>query len=283
MRLASYRVGKTESFGIINSRGIIDLGRRLEGHCTNLRSFLAAPDFSAVRGRCEQEDVDYTFSDICWLPVIPVPGQILCVGLNYRAHAAEVGRPMEAHPVIFLRVASSQIGHLEPIVRPKVSELLDYEGELAVVIGKPGRYIEQCDVSHHIVGYSIYNDVSVRDWQRHTHQYTPGKNFPGTGAFGPWMVTPDEVPELGNLEIRTRVNGQTVQDAPLTDMIFSVDEIVSYISNFTELMPGDVILTGTPAGVGSMRKPQLWLKPGDVVEVEISGIGVLRNLVIQEE
>jgi len=283
MRLASYRIGGTASFGVVVASGIIDLGRRLEGRCTDLRDFLMLGDPSVARESSMQGQIDYEVSEISWLPVIPVPSQILCVGLNYRAHAAEIGRKMEAHPVIFLRVAASQVGHMAPIIRPKVSSELDYEGELAVIIGRRGRHIVRTEAFGHIAGYSIYNDASLRDWQRHTHQYTPGKNFPGTGAFGPWIVTADEIPEPSALEISTRLNGRTVQHAPLTDLIFPIDEIVSYLSSFTELLPGDVILTGTPAGVGSMRKPPLWLKPGDTVEVEISRIGTLRNPVIQEE
>jgi 2-keto-4-pentenoate hydratase/2-oxohepta-3-ene-1,7-dioic acid hydratase in catechol pathway len=217
------------------------------------------------------------------LPVIPNPARIICIGINYVAHRQETGRPEVAHPTIFLRFPSSQTGHNTALVRPKVTENLDYEGELAVIIGKPGRYIAEHDAMHHIAGYACYNDASVRDWQRHTSQFIPGKNFPATGGFGPWMVTPDEVPDLPTRRLQTRLNGDIVQEAPLRDMIFNIAQLIAYCSSFTPLEPGDVIVTGTPGGVGERRTPPLWLQPGDVVEVEIDGIGILRNSVEQED
>jgi 2-keto-4-pentenoate hydratase/2-oxohepta-3-ene-1,7-dioic acid hydratase in catechol pathway len=221
-------------------------------------------------------------SDAIWRPVIPNPDKILCVGLNYRTHILEVGRKLEDHPVIFLRLASSQVGHLQPILRPRVSEELDYEGELAVIIGHGGRHIRSERALKHVGGYSIYNEASIRDWQRHTHQFTAGKNFPATGAFGPWMVTSDDIPDPGVLHLTTRLNGRTMQDSGIDDLLFSVSDLIAYISTFTELVPGDVIVTGTPGGVGGLRKPPVWMKPGDKVEVEISGIGTLCNPIAQE-
>jgi 2-keto-4-pentenoate hydratase/2-oxohepta-3-ene-1,7-dioic acid hydratase in catechol pathway len=224
----------------------------------------------------------YPTSDVEWLAVIPNPDKILCVGLNYEMHRQETGRSVVENPTIFARYANSQIGHMAPIVRPKVSSDLDYEGELAVIISKPGRYISRENALEHVAGYSIYNDGSVRDFQRHTHQFTPGKNFPDTGAFGPWMMTPDELGDLDPLRIQTRLNGEVVQDATFAMMIFDVARIIEYCSSFTRLEAGDVIATGTPGGVGAKRNPPLWMKPGDIVEVEIDKLGILRNPIGQE-
>jgi 2-keto-4-pentenoate hydratase/2-oxohepta-3-ene-1,7-dioic acid hydratase in catechol pathway len=186
------------------------------------------------------------------------------------------------NPTVFTRFANSQTGHLSPIIRPRVSHDLDFEGELAVIIGKPGRYIARSDAWDHVAGYACYNDGSVRDFQRHTHQFTPGKNFPGTGAFGPWMMTTDEFSFRGSQRLQTRVNGQVVQEATFDQMIFDVPRMIEYCSTFTRLEPGDVIATGTPGGVGAKRTPPLWLKPGDTVEVEIDDLGILRNGVADE-
>jgi 2-keto-4-pentenoate hydratase/2-oxohepta-3-ene-1,7-dioic acid hydratase in catechol pathway len=221
-------------------------------------------------------------SEVVWRPVIPNPDKILCVGLNFLEHIREVGKKIEDYPLIFLRMTSTQVGHLQPIIRPRVSENLDFEGELAVIVGEGGRHITKENALGHVAGYSIYNDASVRDWQKHTTQYTPGKNFPSTGGFGPWLVTADEIPDPTKLHLTTRLNGEIVQDSGLDDLRFSIPEIISYLSIFTELLPGDVIITGTPKGVGAARKPPLWMKPGDTVEVEISSIGKLRNPVVQE-
>lgn len=197
-------------------------------------------------------------------------------------HIREVGKKVEDYPLIFVRLTSTQVGHLQPIIRPNASDHLDFEGELAVIIGKPGRHIAKENALQHVAGYSIYNDASVRDWQRHTTQYTPGKNFPSTGGFGPWMVTTDEIPDPTKLRLTTRLNGDLVQNSGLDDFRFSIPEIIAYLSTFTQLLPGDVIITGTPKGVGAGRTPPLWMKPGDRVEVEITSIGKLVNPVAQE-
>lgn len=189
---------------------------------------------------------------------------------------------MVEHPTIFARFANTQTGHGTDIVRPRVSTELDFEGELAVIIGKAGRYIARERAFDHIFGYACYNDASVRDWQYHTHQFTPGKNFPRTGSFGPWLVTSDEFQDITARGITTRLNGETVQQAKLGEMIFDIPTLVEYCSSFNQLEPGDVIVTGTPGGVGVKRTPPLWMKSGDVVEVEIDGIGVLRNGIADE-
>lgn len=280
MRFSSFVHAGRASWGLVSGDTVADLGQASD--CADLRS--------AISWRRLQELADlapkvphYDLADIEWLPVIPNPDKILCVGLNYEEHRRETGRVEVANPTIFGRFANSQTGHLAPIAQPRVSSKLDYEGELAIVIGRPGRYIDAADAANHIAGYSLYNDVSVRDYQAHTHQFTPGKNFPGTGAIGPWLMTPDEMGPIGPQRIQTRVNGEAVQSATFEQMIFDIGRIVAYCSQFTRLEPGDVIATGTPGGVGAKRNPPLWLKPGDRVEVEIDGLGILANPIVAEQ
>jgi 2-keto-4-pentenoate hydratase/2-oxohepta-3-ene-1,7-dioic acid hydratase in catechol pathway len=281
MKLASFSVHNRATWGAVHSPSVIDLGAVLAQSYPDLKSWIA-------RGAAEAlEDASataprYSMEEISWLPVIPNPGKILCVGLNYELHRKETGRAVVEHPTIFARFANTQTGHLTDIVRPRVSTHLDFEGELAIIIGKAGRYIERDRAMEHIAGFACYNDASVRDWQYHTQQFTPGKNFPRTGSFGPWMVTPDAFPGLAMRGITTRLNGEMVQQAKLGDMIFDLPTLVEYCSSFNPLAPGDVIVTGTPGGVGVKRTPPLWVKPGDVVEVEIDGIGVLRNGIADE-
>lgn len=281
MRFATFQIEGVTSWGVIEGQEAVDLGAVLRHRYPDLKSVIAAGALgeaaSAATGAPRRP-----LSAVTWLPVLPNPDKILCVGLNYETHRKETGRAEVDHPTIFARFANSQIGHGADIVRPRLSHELDFEGELAVIIGKPGRHIAREDAFGHVAGYACYNDGSVRDFQRHTHQFTPGKNFPGTGAFGPWMMTPDELGELGGLRLQTRVNGQVVQDATFAQMIFDVPRIIAYCSAFTRLEPGDVIATGTPGGVGAKRTPPLWLKPGDSVEVEIDRLGTLRNGVVDE-
>ena len=281
MKFATFKANETTTWGLIDGDEAIDLGTTLRDRYPDLKSVIAS---NALHEAAEQVGGSqrYPLSGVEWLPVIPNPDKILCVGLNYEMHRKETGRAEVDNPTIFTRFANSQTGHLANIVRPRVSHELDFEGELAIIIGKAGRYISKADAWDHIAGYACYNDGSVRDFQRHTHQFTPGKNFPDTGAFGPWMMTPDELGELGPLRIQTRVNGQVVQDATFEQMIFDIPRIIEYCSSFTRLEPGDVIATGTPGGVGAKRTPPLWLKPGDTVEVEIDRLGTLRNGIADE-
>jgi 2-keto-4-pentenoate hydratase/2-oxohepta-3-ene-1,7-dioic acid hydratase in catechol pathway len=216
---------------------------------------------------------------IQFLPVIPAPGKIFCVGHNYEAHRIETQRDPTQHPLLFMRVAESQTAHRQSILMPAESSQLDYEGEIAVVIGKAGRRIREADAWEHVAGYSAYNDGSVRDWQKHTLQFTAGKNFSGTGSFGPWMVTRGEIADGEELTLETRLNGQVMQHTTTASMIFSIPVLIEYISAFTSLQPGDVIVTGTPGGVGVKRTPPVWMKPGDQVEVEVSKVGVLFNTI----
>ncbi len=281
MKLASFQIGNSNTWGVIEGDEALDIGSVLGDRFPDLKSVIAADALSAVRDAVSKANRT-PLADITWLPVIPNPDKILCIGLNYEMHRKETGRAEVDNPTVFGRFANSQTGHLSNIVRPKVSTHLDFEGELAIIIGKPGRYITQADAWSHIAGYACYNEGSVRDFQRHTHQFTPGKNFPQTGGFGPWMMTPDELGDVAPLRLQTRVNGQVVQDATIDQMIFDIPRQIEYCSSFTRLEPGDVIATGTPGGVGAKRTPPLWLKPGDTVEVEIDRLGVLRNGVADE-
>lgn len=280
MKLSTVTIAGRVTWGLIEGDTFHDVGSVLANRFLDLKAAIAAglDGVAAAKGAAPAVPV----SEVVWLPVILAPDKILCVGLNYEMHRQETGRSEVENPTIFARYANSQIGHLAPIVRPKVSTELDYEGELAIIIGKPGRYITREAAIGHVAGYACYNDGSIRDFQRHTHQFTPGKNFPGTGAFGPWMMTPDELGELADLRIRTRLNGEVVQDAQFNQMIFDIPRLIEYCSTFTRLEPGDVIVSGTPGGVGAKRKPPLWIKPGDIVEVDIEKLSVLRNPIVDE-
>jgi 2-keto-4-pentenoate hydratase/2-oxohepta-3-ene-1,7-dioic acid hydratase in catechol pathway len=195
----------------------------------------------------------------------------------------EMGRDLPPHPVVFVRFASSLVGHGEPLIRPVASEQLDFEGELAVVIGKRARHVSRDSALEYVAGYSCFNDGSVRDFQRHSGQFTPGKNFVGSGSFGPWLVTRDEIPDPAALKLETRLNGELVQSESTGELLFSISALIEYMSIWTTLEPGDVIATGTPGGVGAGRTPPLWMQAGDSVEVEISGIGCLSNVVVDED
>ena len=279
MRIASYLVDRRASFGLVRPDGIIDLGVSND-QCPydDLLSVLQADDVRGV-GRYAATGRQLQPADVRFLPVIPSPAKIICAGVNYRAHADEAAAAPPEYPVIFTRFADTQVGHDEPIVKPHVSEMLDYEGELAVVIGRGCRDLTSDRASDVVAGYACYNDASVRDWQRHSRQWTPGKNFPGTGAFGPHLVTRDELPEIEGARLTTRVNGEVRQQAGLDRMIFSVPTLLAYVTTFTPLSAGDVVLTGTPGGVGAFHEPPSYLHAGDVVEVEVEGVGVLRNTI----
>lgn len=282
MRLASFTYENTSSFGIVRDDfAILDLGAALADRgIRTLRQFIAA---GCPNGRDIEASAPLRPADkITYLPLIPDAELIICVGLNYANHIAEMGREMPSYPALFSRTYRSQVGHEQPIVRPKVSKALDYEGELAFVIGRGGRHISAADALDHIAGFTCYNDGSVRDYQRHTAQFLPGKNFRGTGAFGPWMVPVSEWATIRSGRLVTRLNGEIMQDTRLDDLIFDVPALVEYVSSFTDLSPGDVVITGTPGGVGVARKPPLFMKPGDRVEVEISGIGTLSNPIADE-
>jgi 2-keto-4-pentenoate hydratase/2-oxohepta-3-ene-1,7-dioic acid hydratase in catechol pathway len=261
MKIASFKAGPTATYGLVTNAGIIDAGKRLKDWPT-LKALLANGSLDALSA-LQNERPDYAFAEIELLPTVPDPDKIFCIGVNYATHLAESGHPTPPHPMIFTRFANSQVGGGQPMIRPLESERFDYEGEMAVIIGKAGRRISREAALAHVAGYACYNDGSIRDWQRHTSQFAPGKNF-------------------SKQTIATRLNGVEVQAAPISDLVFDVPALIAYCSTFTELVPGDVIVTGTTGGVGAYRTPPLWMKDGDVVEVEVSGIGVLRNPVRDE-
>ncbi len=281
MRLASFRTAQGASYGAVTNQGIVDLGRRLGNRYSDLRALLEKNGIEEAR-KAAGSAADYKESEVSWLPLIPNPGKIVCVGLNYEEHRQETGRDKTEQPALFLRLAESQVGHKQPILRPRESKNLDYEAEIALVIGRAGRRISQKDSWNHVAGYSCYNDGSVRDWQRHTIQWTAGKNFASTGGFGPWMVTADEIPAGALLTLSCRLNGERMQHATTEQMIFKIPKLIEYISSFTTLAPGDVIVTGTPGGVGARRNPPVWMKPGDKVEIEIDKVGVLVNSIADD-
>ena len=251
----------------------------------DLQSLLAAGQEAmqkAYDSLLQGEEIDP--SEIEYLPPLPYPEKIICLGLNYKDHAAESGFEPPKYPALFGRFPSSLIGHAAPIVRPRVSHQLDYEGELVAVVGKPGRDIPVERALEHVAGYSIFNDASIRDYQFKSPQWTIGKNFDGTGAFGPAFVSADELePGAKGLRLRTRLNGVELQSASTTDMIFDVATQISLMSEAMLLKPGDVFVTGTPSGVGAAREPKIFMKPGDVCEVEIEGIGLLSNPIVKQE
>jgi len=277
MKLMSFRrPDGMPSWGIAKNEGVIDLGHL----APSLKHALWA---TASLAEQAARKPDHRLADIRFLPPIPDPDKIFCVGLNYVTHIKEGGRETPKKPIIFTRTPSSQVGHNESVIRPKASETFDYEGELAVVIGARCRHVPKAQAKDVIAGFSCYNEGSVREFQRHTAQFTPGKNFWRSGAFGPWIVTPEEMGDVSRQTLMTRLNGKEVQHATIDDLLFDVPALIEYCSTFTELLPGDVIVTGTTGGVGAYHTPPLWLKPGDTVEVEISGIGTLRNKVAAEE
>jgi 2-keto-4-pentenoate hydratase/2-oxohepta-3-ene-1,7-dioic acid hydratase in catechol pathway len=263
----------TTAFGRLEGETIYQLGTGTD----DLKSAIGDNNLtSRVNGQ------SYTLAEISLLPVIPNPDKIFCVGHNYESHRQETNRAATDFPSIFTRFADTLLAHGKDILLPKVSTQLDYEGELAVIIGKGGRYISEADAMSHVAGYACFNDASIRDWQWHTRQFIPGKNFPTTGPFGPYMITPDEAGDLSEINVTTRLNGKVMQEQPIKDMIFPISTVIAYISNFTELRPGDVIASGTPGGVGAKRTPPVWMKAGDTIEIEIGPMGILSNKIAEE-
>jgi 2-keto-4-pentenoate hydratase/2-oxohepta-3-ene-1,7-dioic acid hydratase in catechol pathway len=279
VKLLSYVAGGRASFGVLSNDGVIDLAKRMN-----------APDLKSVLGRLDEiktflsAQPDHKISDIKFLPPIPNPAKIFCVGLNYLTHVNEGGRVADkpANPIIFTRFPSSQVGHNESLVRPKVSEQFDFEAELAVVIGHTGRHVSKANYDSVIAGYSCYNDGSIRDFQRHSAQWIPGKNFDKSGSFGPYLVTKDEVPDITKQTLTSHLNGEEMQHAVISDLLFDIPTLIEYISKFATFEPGDVIATGTTGGVGAGRKPPVWMKPGDTIVIEVSKVGKLVNTIVQE-
>ncbi len=281
MKFISFATAQSSGFGAQINDGVVDLSARLG--LADLGEALLQHGLDKLQDLACQHTGDFSIEEIkAYRPVVADAGKIFCVGLNYDEHVKETNRERTAQPTLFLRLAESQVGHRQSIVLPPESRKLDYEGEIAVVIGKKGRRIPEDKAFQHIAGFSCYNDASVRDWQTHTSQWTPGKNFEGTGGFGPYMVDTGEVGENEVLTLETRLNGEIMQQATTDMLIFSIPELVHYISTFITLQPGDVIVTGTPGGVGAKRQPPVFMKDGDLVEIEVSKLGVLRNPVRAE-
>jgi len=282
VKLVSFSASGRASYGVLVGDAIVDLGRRLGSAYPTLRTALAAGALERAARDAERAAPDIALAQVTLLPPITDPDKIICAGRNYRAHAAEAGGAPPENPQVFLRLVNTLVGHGQPMVRPLISGDFDYEGELALVIGKPGRHIAPEAALGHVFAYGCFNDGSIRDIQ-FKHSIAAGKNFHMTGGFGPWLVTADEIPDPTRLHLATRLNGQEVQHTGIDDLIFDIPTLISYCSQCTPLLAGDVIATGTPEGVGFARKPPLWMKPGDVVEVEIAGIGTLRNPIVAED
>jgi len=282
MRFVSYIAGGHAGYGLCDGRDVYALAPRLGPQYPDLRALLAGGGLAAVARAIRGATADLHVDEISFLPPIPQPVKILCIGLNYEEHRVETARPKSLHPTVFTRFADTQVGHRGALVKPRHSDKMDYEGELAVVIGKAGRDIDAADALAHVAGFACYQDASIRDFQGHTTQFTPGKNFPATGGFGPWLTTPDEAGPIGAQRLRTTLNGTVMQEARLGEMIFPIERLIAYLSSWTPLAPGDVIATGTPGGVGMKRVPPVWLEDGDEVVVEIEGVGTLSNPVVAE-
>jgi 2-keto-4-pentenoate hydratase/2-oxohepta-3-ene-1,7-dioic acid hydratase in catechol pathway len=278
MKLAAYTVKGRPTYGIRTDAGLINLGRRFAGRFADLKDFLARGDLDEARAFAEAAPDDAE-ADVHFLPTIERPEKIFCVGMNYADKRAEFAETNPA-PTLFIRLPYSQTGHNRPVIKPPVTDEFDYEGELAVVIGKHAYRVAAEEALSYVAGYACYMDGSVRDWQ-HTW-YTAGKNWRSTGAFGPWLVTTDEIPDPHALTIGTWLNGQQVQNDTTANMIHRIPQLIAYISTFSPLEPGDVIITGSPGGVGKKRTPPLFLKEGDTIEVEISGIGRLCNVIADD-
>jgi len=285
MRFVSFRKDGAVRLGVVADDGVIDLNQAQPQVPADLGAALqAGVDLQAAgKAAIASSAPRLSLDSLAYAPVVPRPGKIICLGLNYYDHAKEGGRDKPEYPWFFFRGATSLLAHGEPTLRPRVSDKFDYEAELAVVIGKAGRHVKRDKALDLVFGYSCFNDISVRDYQKRTPQWTIGKNFDATGGFGPTLVTADELPPgARDLSIKCRLNGQVMQDANTSDMIFDVPETIELLTEVLTLEPGDVIVMGTPAGVGQARNPQVWMKPGDVVEIEIEKIGVLRNPVQAE-
>ena len=282
MKLASYVHEGAESFGLVLADGLFDLKRRLPG-VASLAQLLCGPAMADARSLAAAAKAEIAFNNVRFLQPIPQPGKIICVGINYASRPGEHATDRPKYPSLFMRTPLAQVGHGEKLMRPPESVEFDYEGEIAIVIGKRGRRIPARDALSFIVGYSCFNEGSVRDWMKHgVYNVTAGKNFEKSGSFGPWIATPEDIRDPHDMRISTRVNGQVRQNDTTANMIFNFEELIAYISTFTTLEPGDVIVTGTPTGAGVRFDPPIWLKPGDVLEVEVEGVGVLRNEVADE-
>lgn len=287
MKIASVDAGQGPTVCLRDNDGsLIDLRHLGGGLPTNLRALLElGPEILAeVQSRCSSVTQRLEEAQVRFLPLVPDPQAVWCAALNYKTHITEgAWEHPDEHPPFFLRLSVSLCGHCEPMIAPVASEKLDYEGELALIIGQRARHVPESAAYDVIAGYSCFNDGSVRDWQRHSRQISPGKNFSQTGPFGPWLTTKDELPDIESAQLTTRLNGKVMQQALIGEMVFDIPRMISYLSTICELLPGDVIVTGTPGGVGTRQDPPVFLMDGDEVEVEVDGVGVLRNPVVKEQ
>ncbi|MEC9328927.1 MAG: fumarylacetoacetate hydrolase family protein [Pseudomonadota bacterium] len=281
MKLTSFTRNNTSGYGAVTDDGIVDLSSSIEG-VSDLKTLLEAGNLAEAADYADSRSADFPFDDVTFLPLIPNASKVICVAVNYLAHAREAGRTIGDYPVLFHRHAQTQVGHQQPLLVPKSSEQLDFEGEIAVVLGKGGAHIEPENALDHVAGYACYNEGSVRDWQFHVHQYSMGKNFNATGGFGPWLVTTDDIPDPDALTVTTRLNGEQMQFGEFNDVAFNIPTLISYVSRALPWCAGDVIVTGTPGGVGFKRQPPIFLREGDVVEVEVNLVGTLVNTVANE-
>ena len=281
MKLASYGVDGKAAFGAVVGDGLVNLNSRLKGDYSTLRHALEQGALDEMRTAVQGAKPDHKLADVRFRPVISNPRKILCVGINYKSHAAESGHDAPALPNIFTRFTDTLAAHEGKMVKPKASNNFDFEGELALIIGKPGRAIEPEDALSYIAGYTCFCDGSARDFTKYS--LVASKNFPRTGPLGPWLVTADEIPDPTKLVLKTRLNGQEMQKSGTDLLIHDIPAIIAFCSKFTKLSPGDVIATGTPEGIGGKRNPPVWMKAGDVLEVEISGIGTLRSHIVDEK
>jgi 2-keto-4-pentenoate hydratase/2-oxohepta-3-ene-1,7-dioic acid hydratase in catechol pathway len=289
MKLVSFERRGSSHYGAMKGDRVVDLGARLGGLYPTIVDFIARDGLPIAKSIVENEPGDFKYDDLTLLPVVPNPSRIICVGLNYHDHITEANRQLNRsdkgfeRPMIFARWPESLTAHRQPIFRPKVSNQLDYEAELLAVIGKDtGRYVKADKALDYVFGYSCFNEACLRDYQKHSRQINPGKNFEKTGASGPWIVTADEIKDPENLDIEMRLNGETMQKANTKDMIHSVAQVIEYVTEWMPFRAGDLIVSGTMGGVGFARDPQVFMEPGDVAEVIIEGIGTLRNVIEDE-
>jgi len=285
MKIATYEHQGNESYGVVTDDGIVDLGARIGDKYPGLLELLRAEALDEARAAAEGASADVSLNDVTLLRPVPYPEKIFCIGVNYgnRNEEYKDGSDAPKYPSMFVRTPESLVGHGANIVRPPESPQLDYEGEIVIIIGKAGRRIKPENIRDHIAGLTIMNEGTIRDWLRHAKfNVTQGKNFNATGGLGPWMVTSDEIPDFNKISLETRVNGEVRQKDNTDNMVFNFEYLLPYLSTFMELKPGDVIATGTPTGAGTFFDPPKWLVPKDVVEVEVGGVGVLSNTVVDE-
>jgi len=281
MKLASYIANGKPAFGVVVGDGVVTMNERLGDRFGTLRDAIAGGAIDEMGRAAQGVAPDQKLAGLRYLPAIPNPEKIMCVGINYKSHAAEHGTEAPKMPNIFTRFVNTLVAHEGEMIRPKVSTSFDFEGELAIVIGKPGRHIKPDDALGHIAGYTCFCDATVRDFTKYS--LVASKNFAASGPLGPWIVTADEIPDPTRLTLTTRLNGQEMQRSGTDMLIHSIPAIIAFCSLFTPLTPGDIIATGTPDGIGAKRTPPVWMKAGDVLEVEVSGIGTLRNKIVDEK